>query len=102
MLGHHNIHDCKTKVWERSILVRKTILQVTSTCEPRLTISSQHIKSFLGSYDERVVFLDHRLWMRSVNLSKMARAEAAAPSAAPALETLAERHLHPAGPCGRE
>lgn len=66
--------------------------QITSTCEPTLTIRSRHIERFLGFYDDRVVFLDHRLWVRSVNLSKMTGPKVA--SAACEIETHAERHFY--------
>ena len=48
----------------------------------------RNIKSFLGFYAKHTVFLDHRLWVRSVDLSKMVGPTVST------LNALAERHFY--------
>jgi hypothetical protein len=39
--------------------------------EPTLLLSSQEIKHFLGIFEHSVVFLDHHLWVCSIDLTGM-------------------------------
>ncbi len=42
------------------------------SCEPILTLPAQEMRTFLGFYRDRVVYLDHRLWVHAVDVTKIA------------------------------
>lgn len=41
-------------------------------CEPIMTLPAQKMRTFLGFYGDRAVYLDHRLWVQAVDMSKIA------------------------------
>ncbi|KAK4113314.1 hypothetical protein N656DRAFT_844254 [Canariomyces notabilis] len=52
---------------------------------PALTIPDTDMKTFFGFYKERLVFLDHELWVKSIDLSKV--------HAGTTLDSLTDRHF---------
>jgi WD40 repeat protein len=83
-------HQLGSKATERLAVWRADAIELQSedaSTEPSLLLSSKEIKHFLGVFEHSVVFLDHRLWVCSINLNS------AQPGVSHSTKAMVKRHF---------